>query len=167
MIPWNKFESWLDKVQADLNNDDLVDKRAHVVSPDNVREHHEQMLDSIMHTLLLRKRQQPVLKVLEDIFTLVLNFSKHARLEAMGKPHVGNEEHSVAELYTMFKSKVDVFITVCRGLSEKGGHNAKPTRNDLINDDGKYGVKEENTIDRLLLRLEMSGYYSGTSYEHM
>ncbi|KAK6073080.1 Spc97/Spc98 family protein [Seiridium cupressi] len=165
-LQWKKFESWLDQVQTDIENDDLADQRASVASPDNVRKHHEQVLDSIMHTLLLRKRQQPVLKVLEDIFTFVLKFSHLARLEALGKLQTGHEDHSVAELYTMFKSKVDVFITVCRGLSERKGHNVKPAKNDVTNDVRKHGT-EENTIDRLLLRLEMSGYYGGTRYEHM
>lgn len=166
-LPWRRFEAWLDKVQSDLENDELADKRTSVVSPDNIREHQEQVLDSIMHTLLLRKRQQPVLKVLEDIFTLILKFSKLARLEAMGTFEKGDAAFMITDLYRTFKKKVEIFITVCRGMSEKGGLTTKSTINEPMNDDGKAGVKEENTIERLLLQLDLSGYYAGTSHERM
>ncbi|KAI4602357.1 hypothetical protein KJ359_009598 [Pestalotiopsis sp. 9143b] len=165
---WLQFESWLDAIQSDLENDTLADNRAPVVSPDDVRERHEQVLDSIMHTLFLRKRQQPVLKVLDDIFTSILRFSKLARLKALGLSRAASDSPSTFELYKTFKNKVDVFMTVCRGLSERKGHNTTTGRGDALNDDAaKPGAQEENPIDRLLLRLEMSGYYSRPSYEHM
>ncbi|KAK6211815.1 hypothetical protein LQW54_005675 [Pestalotiopsis sp. IQ-011] len=165
---WLQFESWLDGVQSDLENDTLAHSRAPVVSPDDVRERHEQVLDSIMHTLFLRKRQQPVLKVLDDIFTSILRFSNLARLKALGQSRAASDSPSTFELYKTFKNKVDVFMTVCRGLSERKGHNTKAGRGDALNDDAaKPGAQEENSVDRLLLRLEMSGYYSRPSYEHM
>lgn len=165
-VAWGQFELWLDKVQSDLEKDDAAPKSGHVLSPDELREHHEHVLDQIMHTLLLRKRQQPVLKLLEDIFTLILKFSRLARREAMGK--TGNdtkETSSPKELYNAFKKKMDVFITVCRGLSEKEGLGSKQKKNDVAGDETKHGgISEESTIDRLLIQLEMSGYYGGSRY---
>ncbi|KAI1400788.1 Spc97/Spc98 family protein [Hypoxylon fuscum] len=157
-MPWLKFETWLGEVQANLTK--LADGpgEARILSPDELREEHERMLDHVMHTLLLRKRQQPVMKLLEDIFALILKFSKVARKEASAR---GECESSYKDLYDAFKKKVDVFITVCRGLLEKGGHMAKTVRYDLKSDNGRHGegTREENTIDRLLMKLEMSGYY--------
>ncbi|ETS82524.1 hypothetical protein PFICI_04400 [Pestalotiopsis fici W106-1] len=164
---WNHFENWLDTTQSDLENDSLADDKAPVISPDNVRERHEQVLDSIMHTLFLRKRQQPVLKVLDDIFTTILVFSRLSRLEALGQSRAGYNGPSISELYKTFKNKVEVFMTVCRGLSERKGHNAKAAKGDVTKEDARPAAHEENTIDRLLLRLEMSGYYGRPSYEHM
>jgi hypothetical protein len=179
-IPWMRFEAWLDTVQAGLEDDEdpSPNRIIRVISPDGLREYHEQMLDQIMNTLLLRKRQQPVLKLLEDIFSLILTFSRLSRMKALGKgvslsQSPGSEPEgsssSSKELYHAFKKKVDVFITVCRGMSEKGGGHgsSNQTRNDVImnNDEGKHtgGPKEEsNTIDRLLMQLEMSGYYGGS-----
>ncbi|KAI4865635.1 Spc97/Spc98 family protein [Hypoxylon rubiginosum] len=159
--PWQWFEKWLGDVQVNLMKFELEPDKARIISPEELREEHERMLDKIMHTLLLRKRQQPIMKLLEDIFALILKFSKIARSEASGKGTSSKgAQSSYKSLYDAFKKKVDVFITVCRGLLEKGGHTVKPVRFDLIND-GKHGesVKEENTIDRLLIKLEMSGYY--------
>ncbi|KAI1849340.1 hypothetical protein JX266_004835 [Neoarthrinium moseri] len=158
-LPWMKFENWLDEVQSGLEKDDMTPNTAPIVSPDGLRERQEQVLDSIMHTLLLRKRQQPVLKVLEEIFTLILRFSKLARTQALGGHQGGPED--VFALYSAFKKGADVFITVCRGLSEKGGQSSKAQRHDLMSDEGRTAAKEENTIDRLLLQLEMSGHYGG------
>lgn len=161
---WNQFESWLDTTQFDLESDSLANDRAPVVSPDHVRERHEQVLDSIMHTMFLRKRQQPVLKVVEDIFTTILIFSKLSRLEALGESRHDYSGPSILELYRTFRNKVELFMTVCRGLSERKG---KAVKSDAIKDDARPGAQEENTIDRLLLRLEMSGYYGRPSYEHV
>ncbi|XXG99292.1 hypothetical protein Hte_005629 [Hypoxylon texense] len=159
--PWKRFEKWLDDVQIDLMKVELEPDKARIISPEELREEQERMLDKIMHTLLLRKRQQPIMKLLEDIFTLILKFSKIARSEASGRgPSSKGTQPSYKSLYDAFRKKVDVFITVCRGLLEKGGHTVKPVRFDLADDEKRSeSVKEENTIDKLLIKLEMSGYY--------
>ncbi|KAI2624311.1 Spc97/Spc98 family protein [Hypoxylon sp. NC1633] len=163
-MPWKQFEAWLGDVEIDLTRSELNIEERRVPSLDELREEHERMLDRIMHTLLLRKRQQPVMKLLEDIFTLMLKFSEVARLEASGKGGKEARDSSYKSLYDAFRKKVDVFKTVCHGLIEKGGHTEKPTRNDLMTNYGRHreGIKEENTIDRLLIKLEMSGYYASS-----
>jgi hypothetical protein len=114
-----------------------------------------------MFALLLRKRQQPVMKLLEEIFALILQFSKHSRDRALGiKRKVGADEE-VKDMYLRFRKKVGVFITVCRGLSEKKGYGNK--RVDSREEGGLFDgddLREENTIVQLLARLEMSNYYS-------
>ncbi|KAI1142123.1 Spc97/Spc98 family protein [Hypoxylon sp. FL0543] len=158
-MPWRRFSTWLESVESSLTITEF-DPQTRILSPDEVREEHERMLDHIMHTLLLRKRQQPVMKLLEDIFSLILKFSKVACSEASGKEGSYAHDSSPKSLYDTFKKKVDVFITVCRALLEKGGHTGKPARDDVMTDGRRgEGVKEENTIDRLLIKLEMSGYY--------
>ncbi|KAI0387484.1 Spc97/Spc98 family protein [Hypomontagnella monticulosa] len=159
--PWRHFETWLEDVETGLTKSEPNSQEERILSPDELREEHEQMLDHIMHTLLLRKRQQPVMKLLEDIFTLILKFSETARREALGNRGGEAQGSSFKSLYGAFKKKVDVFITVCRGLIEKEGQAWKPSRNDVTADDGRRGesVKGENTIDKLLIKLEMSGYY--------
>ncbi|KAH9908593.1 Spc97/Spc98 family protein [Xylariomycetidae sp. FL2044] len=161
-MPWRRFEAWLDDIQSKLTKQDTHTVKAKAPSPDQMREAHEATLDSIMHTLLLRKRQQPVMKLLEDIFNLILMFSNRTRLAASGKVDSDAGGEYVRGLYDGFRKKVDVFITVCRGLREKGGNTSKATRHDLLSDDGKqFGdKKEESTIDRLLVKLEMSAYYA-------
>ncbi|KAI0014239.1 Spc97/Spc98 family protein [Xylariaceae sp. FL0662B] len=158
-LPWRRFETWLEGIQAGLTEEASEHKEQRVISPDELREEHERTLDHMMHLLLLRKRQQAVLKLLEEIFTLILKFSKIARLQTSSKV---DQKTSCRGLYDAFKKKFDVFITVCRGMSEKGGYGGKVVKNDLTIDDGRRGegVKEENIIDRFLIKLEMSGYYA-------
>lgn len=163
-LRWRQFEDWLNTVQLNVEDNGCGPDAPRVLSPDELREHHEQVLDRIMHTLLLRKRQQPVLELLEDIFALILAFAKHARQKGAGKSSASMATTSY-DLYQSFKKKMDVFITVCHGLSEKGGPpGSKQARNDFMVDDAKGGIiiREENTIEQLLLQLEMSGYYGGT-----
>ncbi|KAI2607332.1 Spc97/Spc98 family protein [Hypoxylon fragiforme] len=157
-VPWRRFETWLGGVQDSLTTSEHGSEGARILSPDELREEHERVLDHMMHTLLLRKRQQPILKLLEDIFAVILKFSKVSRVEALGRGKGKTQTSSSRTLYTAFKKKVDVFITVCRALLEKSGHTGKPMRDDGGEGRGE-GVKEGSSIDKLLIKLEMSGYY--------
>lgn len=145
-IRWRQFDDWLKQVQLNVEDNGYGSDAPRVFSPDELREHHEQVLDQIMHTLFLRKRQQPVLGLLEDIFALVLTFAKHARQKGAGHSSASMATTS-HDLYQSFKKKMDVFITVCHGLSEKGGPpGSKQARNDFMADDAKGGagaIKEE------------------------
>ncbi|KAI1127189.1 Spc97/Spc98 family protein [Nemania abortiva] len=160
--PWLQFERWLGGVQSDLARVGMDIPDTRVVSPDEVREEHEKMLDRIMDIMLLRKRQQPILALLEDIFRLVLRFSRQVQLEVSGKVEGDASRAIIQGLYETFRKKTEVFVTVCHGLSEKGGATARAARRDLASDDERRrdGANEENTIDRLLVNLDMLGYYS-------
>ena len=142
------------------------------MSPDELRAEHERMLDHVMHTLLLRKRQQAVMRLLEEIFTLILRFSRLTHLAGRGRSATGvsktgegggggGADPSFRELYGAFRKKVDVFITVCRGLSEKAGPVSQQQQQQSAKGAGSgSAAREENTIDRLLMKLEMSGHYA-------
>lgn len=147
--PWRAFETWLDKVESELG-DTSTDPQSFAVSPDRLGEQHERTLDEIMTALLLRKRQQPVLVLLEEIFGLVLRFAKQTTQRSHG---LEVPERETAVLYAQFRSKIEVFISVCRGMSEKSGYGQK--RNTTW-----YGRSEENPIVMLLLLLDMSNYYT-------
>jgi hypothetical protein len=73
-------------------------------------------------------------------------------------------EDEVKEIYVKFQKKVRIFITVCRGLSEKKGYGEKRTRDTRTSgQEGLFDIDdlaEENTVAHLLVRLEMSNYYS-------
>lgn len=143
--PWRSFERWLDHVEKGLEDTDAT-VHTSSVSPDRLGEQHERTLDEIMTSLLLRKRQQPVLKLLEEIFTVILRFAKKARLRADGAQDSASQEMEV--LYKAFRAKVEVFITVCRGMTEKYGYSQK-----------REGKADDNSIVMLLLLLDMSNYY--------
>lgn len=161
---WRIFERKLNQIEKRINED-----TDHVVlgqneGLDKLREYHERVLDRIMFALLLRRRQQPVMKLLEEIFTLILHFAKHSRSRALGVKRRVGPDQEVKEMYLRFRKKVEVFITVCRGLSEKKGYGEKRAAEirgvpggGLFDSDE---LADENTIAQLLARLEMSNYYS-------
>lgn len=105
-----------------------------------VREMHDAMLDEMMFALLLRKRHEMVMGLLEEIFGLVLVFATRERSSE-------RVNISASEEYASFRKKIKVFVSVCRGLSER-----------KLGSVG--GEVEGGGVDMLLLRLEMSGYYS-------
>ena len=158
--PWRRFDKWLDHAQEQLTSSSpRFAEAGKGYSPDRLRDYHEQILDEIMLALLLRKRQQPVLKLVEDIFGVILQFAKGSGKRTSGTAEEGEaEEEEAKRLYASFRKKVNVFITVCRGLSEKGGgYGARVGEGQTR----ESGGGEENTIVRLLLLLDMSGHFTG------
>jgi hypothetical protein len=113
-------------------------------SPDVVRERQERVLDEIMGVLFLRKRQAPVLALLEEIFGVVLRFVRGLRVGWAGQTGTGETPE---ELYRLFRKKVEVFITVCRGLGEKMA----------VSSGGGGG--QGGCVEQLLLRLDLTGFY--------
>ncbi|KAI1436650.1 hypothetical protein GGR50DRAFT_650187 [Xylaria sp. CBS 124048] len=156
--PWLQFQIWLDGVESSLARPGKDIVGARVVSPDEVREEHEKMLDRIMNTLLLRKRQQPVMALLEEIFKLILQFSRQVQLEVSGKVEGDASRVIIGDLFRVFRKKVEVFVTVCHGLNEKGGATGRERRQ--VDGGRRSEGNAENTIDRLLAKLDMLGYYS-------
>lgn len=146
---WHNFEAWLDKIEMNLAERDDATVQSSTVSPDRLGEQHERTLDEIMTALLLKRRQQPILKLLEEIFALILRFAKKARLHA---DRAGSPDQEMKDLYKAFRAKVEIFLIVCRGMTEKSGYGQKRG--------GAGGRSDENPIVMLLLMLDMSNYYA-------
>ncbi len=128
---WGGLEEWLNGVEEGLDREDESS-----VSPDAVREKMEAVLDEMMGALLLRKRQAPVMGLVEEIFGVLLRF-------AAGKG--GSDE----ELYRLFRRKVEVFVTVCKGLGEKMAVS------------GSVGsATGAGYVEQLLVRLDLGGFYA-------
>ncbi|KAK2630499.1 hypothetical protein QTJ16_001319 [Diplocarpon rosae] len=161
---WRVFERKLDQIEERLQADGEYTTLGQNEGLDKLRDYHEKVLDKIMFALLLRKRQQPVMKLLEEIFTLILRFSKHSRERAFEMRDEAGVNDELKGLYTRFRKKVGVFITVCRGLSEKKGYGERKMHDSRVaTKEGLFDVDdlaEENTIIQLLTKLEMSNYYS-------
>ena len=111
--PWDAFTEKLAEIENSLYKSHTTNE---VPSPDQICETHNQVLNHIMSALFLRKRQQPVMGLVEDIFSCILTYAKLSKTE-----DAGTLEHkqAILELYHEFKKKVQQFITVCRGLTEK------------------------------------------------
>ncbi|OIW32151.1 hypothetical protein CONLIGDRAFT_257112 [Coniochaeta ligniaria NRRL 30616] len=157
-VPWARFEGWLDGVEGELDGPGKGSGKRGTSygGPDRLRERHEQALDEILAGLLLRRRQRPVVGLVEDVFGAILGFAKVVRRRA------GGDEKEVQKLYATFRKKVEVFITVCRGMSEKDGGATGAGRGQGA--DGEAGrvrrPGQENGIVMLLLLLDMSGHFA-------
>jgi hypothetical protein len=164
--PWRRFEEWLDGVEGELDGKSGIGDRGgkggrSYGGPDRLRERHEMMLDEILGGLMLRRKQKPVMGLVEDVFGTVLGFAKVLRRRT-GNVDGEESEQEVKRLYDRFRKKVEVFITVCRGMSEKGGGRGQGTEDEAgAMKGGRPG--EEHSIVRLLLLLDMSGYFARKS----
>ena len=128
---WSAFSWKLDKLERRIERYEIGEHDR----LSRVRDMHEGMLEEMMVALSLRKRHVIMMEPLEEIFGIVLSFAKN---EDVGKDM--NDE------YERFRKKVLLFVEICREMSER---KALPNAN-LVEDEG---------IGRLLLKLEISGYY--------
>ncbi|CAD6573540.1 MAG: hypothetical protein ASARMPREDX12_006105 [Alectoria sarmentosa] len=147
---WNILQCRLEDVDKALDRNGTSDGD----SLYKLRDFHENMLDRLMFTLILRKRQAQVMMLLEEIFTLILVFARHTRTKASQDMGYSAFKVDLKETYKKFKQKVRVFISVCRGLSERRGEGGTKDY-----DAGELSEEGGNTIRQLLLDFEMSGFY--------
>ena len=135
---WNSFEKRLDTLERRIERYEIGEydrlKR--------LRDMHDSMLDDMMFALLLRKRQEMVMGLLEEIFSIVLAFAHRER---------SHDDIDSRTDYERLRKKIKVFIGVCRKLSERKAFSGVG---------GAAGGDQSDGIGGLLLRLEMSGYYS-------
>lgn len=99
-----------------------------------------------MFSLLLRRRQRKVVALVDEIFEFVLAFAKLQRAAAKQEIEETERGRAVEELYAKLRGKIRVFLSVCRGLTGKKGY-------------GRKGTTEENSIERLVVAMEMNGYF--------
>ncbi|KAJ4164609.1 hypothetical protein LMH87_006276 [Akanthomyces muscarius] len=108
-LPWQAFESRLDQIQAALarsSNDTFTEQPP---SPLQLQQLHSKLLYASMGGLFLRKRQQPILNLLEDIFNGILEYAKAAKASESTDQ---SGTRLASDMYHEFKQKVQVFITL-------------------------------------------------------
>ena len=145
---WAAFENRLDGIEESL---DCYEVGKQVEGMHRLQGLHEEVLDQILAACLLRKRQESVMGLLEEIWGLVLEFAKEVR-----DGYASDEEGKgrVEGLYEAFRDKVRLFIIGLRGLQDQ---ESVAGRKDLF--DGGKMEDCGNGIGRLLLGLEMNGWY--------
>ena len=150
-----RLDNRLTATEAVLNHDDLNGD-----SVAKLRTFHNCVLDDIMFSLLLRKRQSEVLQLLEDIWGTILQFSGSIRkLEGSDGKMEKTDRPKPTELFQTFQKKAKIFVAVCRGLSErKTPRETAETKE--FQTPGSAGEPENGSISQLLLRFEMNGFYA-------
>ena len=133
------------------NSSDTEAETESIGSISALRAFHEQLLDNMMLALLLRKRQEQVMGLLEEIWGFVLRFAwlVNSRDEESTNPAADKTDIEIGQLHTQFRRKVRVFVEVCRGLSER-----TPRDHDMAG----IGLGMEH----LVLMFDMNGFYAQT-----
>jgi hypothetical protein len=141
---WHTFSDFVSTLESRLHDEDVAGEYGTRVTAGiaSLRDAHETCLDSIMFSLFLRKRQRKILALVDEIFDHVLLFAKMQH-------HDAKVEGGVKELYDKLRGKIRVFLSVCRSLMGKKGYGS-----------GK-GTAEEDSMERLVLGMEMNGYFAG------
>lgn len=155
--PWHKFERIQQDMQHILQSSIYSDDHSkHQLSPEYLRQKHSETLDEIMANIFLRKRQQPVLALLEEIFGFILRFAKYMRMNSMDMAEEASKMDKPSKIYQDFKQHVQVFITVCRKLSEKA-HMGSMATGDAAS--GHAGLGEDSLVTQLLTKLDLNDFY--------
>jgi hypothetical protein len=141
--PWGAFEAFVSSLSTRLDEEDAAGELGARVTEGiaTLRDAHDECLDAIMFALLLRKRQRKIVGLVDEVFEYVLEFAKMQR-EGGGRS---------GELYAKLRGKIRVFLSVCRGLTGKKGYGS-----------GSKAAAEENSLGRLVVALEMNGYFGGS-----
>lgn len=153
---WDIFSQRLSEIEGQL---DKYDSQHHE-GLHGLRDFHEKVLDRMMFAVFLRKRQEQVMRLVEEIFGIILIFARLLR-----NRHEGNlEDTRIEDAYRRYAKKVKVFVSICRGLSQKRGPGGLSKMEDVsgYNEFRQEDRKEDggNTIGQLLLKLDMNGYHA-------
>ncbi|KAI9826001.1 MAG: hypothetical protein M1819_007456 [Sarea resinae] len=107
-LPWARFQSQLDalerRIDASSDGDGSSSAQAeaeaeaksflsHTEGLHTLRLWHENVLDAMLFSLFLRRRQEPVLRLLEDIFGIVLQFARWDRARRQLRHRGGKDGH--------------------------------------------------------------------------
>lgn len=191
---WRAFEDRLDAVERALEKArgiglDGTERKDHITRPiftlAQLTAAHSAVLDRIMFLAFLRRRQAPIMDLLEQIFSLILKFSRYLSTSSMptstsiATPTPTPTPAEIEELYYLFRKKVKTFVDVVRGLSEKrgygdgrvisapppegGGHLGGGSGTSMVSTSAA-GVTtstggEGAVFQNLLIRLEMNDYW--------
>lgn len=117
---------------------------------DDLKKQHEICLARMTFALLLRHRQRKVLAILEEIFGVILEFAKECNFDGY------IDQGTTRTLQERFQVSTILFLDVCKGLIGKRGYGkgGGESRGGF----GKGAVAEENTIERLVVALDWSGF---------
>lgn len=157
-VPWQKFSRILEEVheqlQSPLHSDSCL---KHALNPEYLRQCHDQMLHEITSNVFIRKKQRPVLALVEEIFSFILQFAKTRRLIRDGELLHGDVGYNCEQLYHQFKQHLQIFITVCHKLAEK---TVAETAGDSALHDDYVGGGHDSLVDQLLSRLDLESFYA-------
>ncbi|KAJ9610098.1 hypothetical protein H2204_015488 [Knufia peltigerae] len=161
-VNWRKFETVLREVRAHIDKKDYEKTLRAVKSQDYLRALHERTLDNILYGLFLRRKQSKIQERLEHLFSTILAFAAHGRKEQTVRERTTTDSPDKV-FRAQFTQGVRCLMTTLRASDQKEisasyGHGSGLDDDDDDDDDGDENI---NLSERLLLRLDMFGYWDG------
>ncbi|KAL1923356.1 uncharacterized protein VTP21DRAFT_8336 [Calcarisporiella thermophila] len=176
-------------VSAEL--DSLIGEDLHregVRDLESLRTYHELIVDRMLSHCLLKKRYEPVMKIIHGVFSVILEFANEARKHHSHLYEEGEEpgaENScecfgrVEELYCSFKRYVGILVKILIDWGAKGADTQlshTPTVRERLgtgaeSSDRNYhrridiiqsATGKGGFLRLLLMRLDMNGFYTDT-----
>ena len=146
---WQDLMGQVSSIQASIEDHNMI-----CGSLDEFREYHEELMDRLMMTLLLRNCQGEVSVLINELFNLILQISRrvHAKTST-DDVNADESQRTLGEMYDIFRKKMQVFVNTCRALNEQPGIGGTKASGDLAPEGG-------NATGQLLLRFEMNKYYT-------
>lgn len=157
---WDVFSQRLDEIEKRLDQPDSQ----HHEGLHGLRDFHEKVLDRMMFAVFLRKRQEQVMRLVEEIFSVILVFARFSRIRLASTDVENADDQEIEKTYHQFTKKVRAFVRFCKELSERRGLGGSNTHENMFDHDefrrGDMNEDDGNTVGQLLLKLDMNGYYS-------
>ena len=153
---WTRFSEIIRSLEASLHNKNRVTFEGTDVFT-QLHNLHDSMLDQLLFDLQLRKRQEQVMRLIEDILSRILHFTNKI------DDYVDQPSANLDADFTVFRDQVTLLITVCHSLGsarayklDKGGGDFRrtPFAKQWID-----GQREAVGIESLAMMLDMNGFY--------
>ncbi|KAH8426185.1 tubulin gamma complex associated family protein [Aspergillus melleus] len=152
---WQRFQDTLSKIETCLDLGDVDGTIEAAQSVHRLRDYHEDILDQMLFALFLSKRHTEAARLLEGIFTTILNFAPLSRLDGMrGVRH--ESEITVRRLFALFRKQTSAFVGYLRNLD-----GIKASSKSLGRSGTTFSSRGDPTsvFDHLLARLDAKMYY--------
>ncbi|PLB43577.1 putative gamma-tubulin complex component GCP6 [Aspergillus steynii IBT 23096] len=151
---WQRFQDTLSKIESCLDKGNVDGTIEAAQSVHRLRDYHEDILDQMLFALFLSKRHTEAAKLLEGIFSTILNFAPLSRLDGMrGVRH--ESEITVRRLYAVFRKQTSAFVGYLRNLD-----GIKASSKSLGRSGTSFASRDSTSVfEHLLARLDVKKYY--------
>ncbi|THC96163.1 hypothetical protein EYZ11_004384 [Aspergillus tanneri] len=151
---WQRFQETLSKIESCLERDDVDGTIEVAHSLPRLRDYHEDVLDQMLFALFLSKSHTDAARLLENIFTTILNFAPLSKLDGMRGVR-RESEITVRRLYAVFRKQTSAFVGYLRKLD-----GVKASSKSFGRFGTTFSSREPTSVfNHLLSRLDIKTYY--------
>lgn len=133
-VPWDKFERTIRNIERCLARNDYDGTLSLVGGLDSLRRLHEDTLDEMMRAMFLKKKQSEAMRLLEDLFEIILQFAATVRQARKG------DSGEISGMHEEFRKRIAKLIGSLQSLGSE--------------------TEGLSLHEHLLVRLDIFGYWN-------